>query len=73
MDMLAGTLVDRVVEYRNREDARNGIDLDAQAHQFNSRKLPKPISTRTRKESLPAYWHLLVFMLLDQMCLYLHW
>ena len=34
MDMLAGTLVDRVVEYRTREDARNGIDLDAQAHQF---------------------------------------
>jgi len=26
-------LVDRVVEYRNREDARNGIDLDAQARQ----------------------------------------
>ena len=33
MDMLAGTLVDRVVEYRNREDARNEIDLDAQARQ----------------------------------------
>ena len=32
-DGYAGTLVDRVVEYRNREDARNGIDLDAQAHQ----------------------------------------
>jgi len=29
----ARTLVDRVVEYRNREDARNGIDLDAQARQ----------------------------------------
>ena len=33
-DGYAGTLVDRVVEYRNCEEARNGIDLDAQARQF---------------------------------------
>lgn len=32
-DGYADTLVDRVIEYRNRADARNGIDLDAQAHQ----------------------------------------
>ena len=38
MDMLAGTLVDRVVEYRNREDARNGIDIDAQAHLDSHKK-----------------------------------
>jgi hypothetical protein len=33
-DGYAGTLVDLVVEYRNREDDRYGIDLDAQARQY---------------------------------------
>ena len=33
------TLVDQhVVEYRNREDTRNGIDLDAQAHLDSHKK-----------------------------------
>ena len=38
---ITGTLVDQVAQYRNREDARNGINLDEFAHQRKEKNSTK--------------------------------